>query len=184
MLYESAPPPQPHIVRVHPSGFATTHGTAAAAGQLTCSNCHTQGFCATCHAGEHQGRRTFHPANFLARHSVEAYGRSNDCARCHNPEAFCRTCHLNLGIAVRADRNAAYHTGQPLWLLQPGQAARQALESCASCHQQKDCMRCHSTLGWGVNPHGPGFDASRMASRNRQVCLRCHLGDPLAAPQP
>ena len=167
-----------HRVRVHWPGFVTAHGSIAATGQMTCSNCHQQSFCTSCHDGESRTQH-FHPANFLARHAVEAYGRESDCARCHSPEAFCRSCHLNTGMAVRGRNLAAFHTGQPLWLLQHGQAARQSLESCVSCHQQRDCMRCHSTLGWGVNPHGPGFDARRMQSKNRLVCLECHVSDPL-----
>jgi hypothetical protein len=73
----------------------------------------------------------------------------------------------------------AYHDRQPLWLNQHGQAARQEMQTCASCHQQRDCTRCHSDVGLRVNPHGPGFDAARMAKRNRQMCLTCHLKDPL-----
>ena len=167
-----------HYVRVHAPGFVKTHGAVVATGGMTCSGCHAQSFCTDCHNGG--TRRSFHPANFIARHATEAFGRESDCTRCHNPEAFCRNCHVNAGQATRDPRHAAFHTRQPLWLLQHGQAARQSLESCASCHQQRDCLRCHSTLGQGVNPHGPGFDAKRMAARNRLVCLQCHLGDPLA----
>jgi hypothetical protein len=167
-----------HYVRVHPPGFVNTHGPVVATGGLTCGGCHAQRFCTDCHDGE--TRRRFHPANFIARHATEAFGRESDCARCHNPEAFCRSCHVNVGQATRNPRNAAFHTRQPLWLLQHGQAARQSLESCASCHQQRDCLRCHSTLGQRVNPHGPGFDAKRMAARNKLVCRQCHIGDPLA----
>lgn len=166
-----------HYVRVHPSGFVNTHGPVAATGGMTCSGCHAQRFCTDCHDGE--TRRRFHPADFIARHATEAFGRESDCTRCHSPEAFCRSCHVNVGQATRDPRQAAFHTRQPLWLLQHGQAARQSLESCASCHQQRDCLRCHSTIGQSVNPHGPGFDAKRMAARNRLVCLQCHLGDPL-----
>jgi hypothetical protein len=168
-----------HYVRVHPPDFVKTHGPVVATGGMTCSGCHAQRFCTDCHDGE--TRRRFHPANFIARHATEAFGRQDDCTHCHNPEAFCRSCHVNVGQATRDPRHAAFHTRQPLWLLQHGQAARQSLESCASCHQQRDCLRCHSTIGQGVNPHGPGFDAKRMAARNRLVCLQCHLGDPLAA---
>ncbi len=169
-----------YLVQVHWPGFLTLHAPIAATGQLACASCHTQRFCTDCHAGEQ--RRNFHPANFIARHANESYNRQIDCTNCHNPEAFCRTCHFNVGVGTRNPRNAAFHTGQPLWLLQHGQAARQSLESCTTCHQQQDCMRCHSTLGWGVNPHGPGFDPRRMAARNLQVCLECHLTNPLTGP--
>lgn len=169
-----------YLVQVHWPGFMTSHAAVAATQQLACATCHVQRFCTDCHLGEQ--KRDFHPANFMARHATEAYNRQLDCTSCHNPEAFCRTCHFNVGVGTRNPRNAAFHNAQPLWLLQHGQAARQSLESCTTCHQQADCMRCHSTLGWGVNPHGPGFNAQAMASRNPQVCLECHLSNPLTGP--
>lgn len=78
-----------------------------------------------------------------------------------------------------------FHDAEPLWLLRHGQAARQALESCASCHGQNECMQCHSVLGaFKVNPHGPGFDARRAQKRNAAICLVCHITDPLAGGAP
>jgi hypothetical protein len=36
-------------------------------------------------------------------------------------------------------------------------------------------MQCHSALGsWRINPHGPGFNASRLGDANRITCLLCH----------
>lgn len=169
-----------YLVQVHWPGFMTSHAAVAATRQLACASCHAQRFCTDCHLGEQ--KRDFHPANFMARHATEAYNRQLDCTSCHSPEAFCRTCHVNVGVGTKNPRNAAFHNAQPLWLLQHGQAARQALESCTTCHQQSDCMRCHSTVGWGVNPHGPGFNARSMWSRNPGMCLECHLSNPLTAP--
>lgn len=159
--------------RVHPVDFATTHGTAAAAGEPKCSSCHEQAFCQKCHAAP--ARPGFHPPDFMARHGAQAFSSQTNCSTCHNREAFCKTCHENSRIAAGAT-TGPFHTRQPLWLLQHGQAARQGLESCASCHKQRDCLRCHSDIGWGVNPHGPGFDADKMAARNQLVCARCHVG--------
>lgn len=168
-----------HTVRVHPPGFVTAHGGAAASGRATCSGCHEERFCSSCHAGT--STRRFHPVNFLARHPTDAYSQERNCSTCHNTESFCRTCHVKSGVGGRgATSTTAFHTGQPMWILQHGQAAREGLSACTSCHQQRDCMRCHSAVGgWGVNPHGAGFDASRVSARNKQVCLVCHATDPL-----
>lgn len=166
-------------VRPHPPGYVTHHGTEAAVAGNSCSGCHTQQrFCSDCHDGE--GRRRFHPANFTARHPSDAYGREKDCALCHQPEIFCRTCHVQAGLASEGQLKTAYHTGQPLWLLNHGRAARQTLQSCTTCHTQRDCMQCHSSFGWKVNPHGRGFNALAMYSRNRLMCFRCHATDPIA----
>lgn len=177
---------QPHArdtvtrrVRVHPAGFDRAHGPAAAAGELNCTGCHGQSFCANCHAAERNTRR-YHPADFLATHAPQAYAREVDCAGCHSTQVFCRSCHLQSGIAPRASsqRSTTYHNGTSQWLLQHGRAARQDLPSCTACHQQTYCMQCHSDNGSRINPHGPGFDAERMRSRNPQLCLRCHLNQP------
>jgi hypothetical protein len=170
---------RPTRVFVHPPGFARAHGPAAASGQLNCAGCHQQRFCTSCHQGE--GERRYHEFNFVARHASSAYARQTSCTSCHNTETFCRACHQQKGIAgANTSRTSgAAHGAQPLWLLQHGQAARQGLQSCAGCHQQTDCIRCHSTVTQRVNPHGPDFDARRMSARNRLVCLYCHLSDPL-----
>lgn len=172
----------PVAVRVHWAGFTTSHSASASTRDATCAGCHDKRFCSNCHDGEAANQRRFHPANFAQRHATDSYSRQRDCATCHNPEVFCRSCHINLGLQSDGRFNVAFHTRQPDWLLQHGRAARQGLESCTSCHQQRDCMRCHSQLGWGVSPHGPGFDAARMQKRNPSTCRYCHVGDPLAKP--
>jgi hypothetical protein len=173
---QQGPQPVRHAVRVHPAGYQTGHAGQAASGVLSCSGCHAQRFCSDCHAGEN--RRRFHPANFVVRHSATSYGRETSCASCHNTEAFCRDCHRSGGLASSGRLDVAFHTAQPQWLLQHGRAARQGMESCASCHQQKDCMTCHSTIGWGVNPHGRDFNADRMAKSAGVSCGFCHLAPP------
>ena len=107
-------------------------------------------------------------------------GTTKDCAKCHNAQVFCRGCHVQTGLASSGRLDAAYHTAQPQWLLQHGRAARQGLQSCTTCHTQKDCMQCHSQAGWGVSPHGPDFDAKAMSKRAKSQCFRCHITDPLA----
>jgi len=168
-----------HQVTVHPAGFIPTHGVVAASGELECSGCHAQRFCSDCHAGENVTRR-YHPANFLAAHAPQAYGREVDCTTCHSTETFCRACHRQAGLAAKTNaRSTVFHNAQPLWLLQHGRAAREDLNSCTTCHQQTYCMQCHSDLGSRIDPHGPGFDAARMASKNPEMCLMCHFKNPL-----
>jgi hypothetical protein len=177
MLAASAPTPQK--VSVHPPGFLRAHGGMASSGELRCASCHAQRFCSDCHAGERVSRR-YHPSNFVSTHAPQAYGREVDCASCHSTEAFCRACHRQSGLAAKSNRRSTvFHNAQPLWLLQHGRAARQDLTSCTTCHQQTYCMQCHSDLGARINPHGPGFDAARMSSKNPQLCLICHLKNPL-----
>lgn len=157
----------------HQPGFATAHAAAAASRQPDCSTCHGEDACIQCH--DAQSSPSFHPLNFLASHGPEAYGRVSDCTSCHNTEAFCRECHLGLGLQGEGSFVAPFHDNQPLWVLSHPQAARQDLESCVSCHQQNDCLRCHSaSSGFGVSPHGPEFDPSRISDRNSGLCIVCH----------
>jgi hypothetical protein len=165
----------PRAVRVHEAGFRLNH-TAEASSSMSCAGCHEQQFCSSCHAGE--STRRFHAANFVQRHAADSWGRETQCSSCHNTELFCRSCHRESGLASRGRLDVAFHNAQPQWLLQHGRAARQGLQSCATCHAQRDCLTCHSTIGWGVNPHGAGFKAGRMADRNATQCLLCHLRVP------
>lgn len=166
--------------------FESQHGTLAASqGAASCTTCHAPAQCTTCHDGESVADAGYHPPDFLARHSAQAYGRSMECSTCHDTQAFCRDCHTQLGMKPQGRLGPAFHDGQPLWFLRHGQAARQSLESCASCHRQRDCLQCHSTLGaFQVNPHGPGFDAEGYAERNREICFACHVRDPLDGRNP
>jgi hypothetical protein len=163
---------------VHPKDIATRHARLASTGSLDCTQCHSTQTCSACHAGADS--RAFHAPNFAERHAVEVFSASGDCQSCHNTERFCRACHSSSGVAAGSRMSAAFHTGQPMWVLSHGQAARMGMESCASCHRQNDCVRCHSAAaGWGVNPHGRGFPANALAARNRSSCGWCHLSSPV-----
>lgn len=179
---DTTPRTAPRMVRVHDIGFRTAHRAAAASNTMTCSSCHAQRFCTDCHAGA--ASRRFHPVNFTVRHAADGYRRDVECSSCHNAEAFCRDCHRQTGLASRGRLDVAFHTVQPQWLLQHGRAARQGLANCTTCHAQRDCLTCHSTTGWGVSPHGPGFDASRLAKSAPTTCLRCHVRVPGRATPP
>ncbi|HEX6308053.1 MAG TPA: hypothetical protein VFZ69_07690 [Longimicrobiales bacterium] len=181
--------------------FAVEHGTEVAVNGTACSACHARTMCVDCHdasatggpartaaRGTTSGRGTvgpgaFHPANFQARHAAEAYGRRLECSNCHDSRLFCADCHASSGMSsarVPGRLGPGFHDAEPIWLLRHGQAARQGLESCASCHRQNECMQCHSVLGaFKVSPHGPGFDARRAQKRNAVLCLVCHITDPL-----
>lgn len=167
-----------HTVTVHEAGFLLAHKAQAATAALDCAGCHTQRFCSDCHTGEASSSRRFHAANFAQSHAASAFSREAECAACHNAEAFCRSCHMQSGLASRGRLDVAYHTAQPQWLLQHGRAARQGLQNCTSCHVQRDCLTCHSTTGWGINPHGRDFDASSEAKRAPRTCLVCHVEVP------
>lgn len=158
--------------------FLQAHSILASASPTNCQTCHVERFCVECHDGPVDGG--YHPANFTVRHAADAYGRDAECSSCHEARVFCRACHAEVGVAGRRRGVSGYHDASPVWLLQHGQAARQNLESCASCHRQVDCTRCHGVLGaFKVSPHRAGFDAERAWASSARTCLACHIGNPL-----
>jgi predicted CXXCH cytochrome family protein len=170
------------------AGFTERHGPLAAADPTSCTTCHAQNFCTDCHEAssvrvqlpQRLAGPRFHPVNYQARHSAEAYNRRLECSSCHNVSAFCRDCHASSGFQAVGRLDAGFHDAEPLWLLRHGQPARHALESCAACHTQTDCIQCHSVLGaFRVNPHGRGFDAQRAWNRNPAICFACHIDNPI-----
>lgn len=159
--------------------FMEAHATMAAADDGTCATCHTEASCTDCHDGP--AGASYHPNDFVGSHAATAFGRADECASCHETAVFCRSCHIESGFGSAGRLGAGYHDAEPVWLLRHGQAARQNLESCASCHQQRDCVQCHGVLGsFGVSPHEPGFDAESAWARSPRTCLACHVGNPLS----
>lgn len=166
----------------HTSTFFDRHGTAAAIGVPQCSNCHAEKECFACHDGVR--KPGFHALDFVVRHGAEASAARTECAACHSREAFCRDCHSTLSVAAQGRSGTAFHDAQPDWLLAHGQAARQNMEACVGCHQERTCLRCHSAKsGFRVSPHGPDFDPDHVADKSTQSCAICHFSLP-GAPGP
>jgi hypothetical protein len=163
--------------------FLRAHGTTAASDPAGCASCHTQPFCSDCHQAAQ--RPPFHEEAYQARHASDAWGQNAECATCHNVQVFCRSCHVQSGYGAQGRLGPGYHDAEPLWLLRHGQAARQSLESCSSCHQQRECLQCHSQAGaFRINPHGPDFDARGAWEKNPRVCSACHLSSPFGGAAP
>ena len=163
--------------------FIDVHSTLAASDQKSCTTCHVESFCVACHDAPPKGG--YHPAGFVSRHSADAFGRSTECANCHDPQIFCRSCHVQMGLVSQGRLGPGYHEGGATWLLRHPQAARQNLESCTSCHTQRDCTQCHGVLGaFKVSPHSSDFDAKRAWERSPRTCFACHIKNPLGGSAP
>ncbi|MBI2795533.1 MAG: hypothetical protein HYX65_02380 [Gemmatimonadetes bacterium] len=173
--------PGAHLKRVppasHTSDFKERHGPQASARPATCESCHLRSTCLECHRPEGSRQARYHAQGFLTRHPASAYSREMNCSECHNPAQFCQACHQQSGlVARRRIGRTGYHDAFRGFSLGHGQAARQSLESCASCHAERDCTACHSAVGGGYrfNPHGPGFNAATAKAKNPSVCVACH----------
>jgi hypothetical protein len=176
----------------HGPGFTNDHRQEAMQQGATCTACHDRSECVACHQGVVKPL-DFHRGNYLATHAVEARRGTPDCSACHRAQTFCVGCHERSGIGTRgtpgfesADPDRVFH---PAGWVSPGtggenrhaREARRNLASCASCHREEDCLRCHSAdaAGLRVSPHGRGWRGSarcRALDRgNRRMCLRCHV---------
>lgn len=160
----------------HGKDFARTHAPSATTAAQTCASCHTRADCLSCHRPDASSASRYHPAGFLTSHPEAAYARESSCTACHNQGAFCASCHKNAGVVARTGTmRPGFHDGSPFFIAGHGAAARQSLETCTSCHAERDCLTCHSALsGRKFDPHGPGFDPNRLRQKNPEVCTACH----------
>jgi len=161
----------------HGLDFSRSHADPASARPQTCAACHARPQCLECHRpSAADAPPGYHPAGFLTTHPVAAYSRETSCNDCHNQAQFCTNCHVSAGlISPGLLRGSGFHDAKQAFSLNHGQAARQNLESCVSCHAERDCLTCHSSLGGRrFNPHGPGFDAATLRRKNSQMCTACH----------
>jgi len=159
----------------HTPAFVRHHAPSAETAERTCAGCHTKSDCLECHRPDAAAAAGYHPAGFLARHPAAAYARESSCNTCHNPAQFCVSCHKSAGLVATKTLGSGYHDANRFFLAGHGVAARQSLETCTSCHVERDCLTCHSALGGRrFDPHGPGFDAARLLKKNPEVCTACH----------
>ncbi|MBW8771977.1 MAG: hypothetical protein JF590_01575 [Gemmatimonadetes bacterium] len=162
------------------ANWSSAHGPLASARPQSCATCHSRSDCLDCHRADAATRAgSYHPTGFLASHPAQAYGRQSSCADCHNTQAFCQDCHRQAGVVASQRLQGGFHDSKQAFALGHGQAARQSLESCVSCHAERDCLTCHSSArGRGFDPHGPGFDAERLKKKNPGMCVACHATVP------
>lgn len=161
----------------HGRDFTDGHGPIADASPQSCAGCHTLEQCIECHRPNQATFAGYHPADYLSRHPVAAYSQEVSCQGCHNNGQFCQSCHIQAGLRSNGTLGTKgnFHDASPTFIAGHGQAARQSLESCVSCHSERDCLTCHSAVGGRrFNPHGPGWDAERVRKSNPQMCTACH----------
>jgi hypothetical protein len=182
----------------HDLTFVEDHAHISKANPKLCESCHSETFCTDCHAGVIRPMR-IHSGDYLNVHAMDARARTQDCQSCHRTQTFCLGCHQRLGL--ESTSSGGFNVGGGLtfhpagWSGPPGapqdhaHAAQRNIAACSSCHTEDSCLACHattgaSTPGLGVNPHGRGFrDSAKcnaLATRNRRVCLKCHVPGSMA----
>lgn len=155
----------------HTAQFVEGHGGAASSSPQTCAACHARQDCLDCHRPDGGRAAGYHAPGWLMGHPAQAYTRAVTCSDCHNTAQFCADCHRQAGVVAGGRQLAGgFHDAKRAFVGGHGQAARQSLESCVSCHVENDCLACHRSF----KPHGSGFDAARLRRKNPQMCVPCH----------
>lgn len=78
----------------HQSTFwKSTHGAKARMDGVSCTNCHSNSQCSTCHTQRNDISPKNHLRNFRFYHSVEARMAPQRCNACHT-KSYCTQCHL------------------------------------------------------------------------------------------
>ncbi len=189
----------------HGPDWIERHKRIAGADSQMCSSCHTEQYCTDCHDGRVRPRKV-HPNDFISMHPIAARQNSPRCTSCHQQQTFCIGCHQRSGVTLSGpyanfSGRGRFHPPKSEWTDPPRSAnhhaweAQRNLNACVSCHQERDCLICHSSAsvggrgvdgmgsrGQGVNPHPSGFTSrcGRALRKNARSCLTCH--DP-ADPQ-
>lgn len=169
----------------HGRDWLVRHRWVAADRGDDCASCHRESECKRCHDGRVRPQRV-HPNDYLTIHGQMAGRNQPECTSCHNLQTFCAECHVRLGIsqrmsAPRVRTGERFHPPSDVWVRGPSLHAREAqrsMQTCASCHAERDCVQCHgsSRFGRGVSPHPPGFAGrcARALDRNPRACRTCH----------
>ena len=169
---------------VHPPDWDHAHKFAAANQKSeTCMPCHhTETFCSDCHAGDNLVE-SVHDLNFRFNHGLEVKGKEFECQACHDFETFCVQCH---GQNDAIPYNHFYSQWSPRINPQThADAARQDIESCASCHaeERSTCSQpgCHSDndgiRGTDANIHASNIDDLGKGPWHDDPsfeCFQCH----------
>ncbi len=169
----------------HGPRFERDHTQEARQVGATCTACHDRSECVACHQGVVKPLE-FHPGNYVLVHGVEAKRGTPDCSACHRAQSFCVACHERTGVGPRAFE-VAVPGAPPRMFHAPGfdrthgPEAKRNITSCASCHREEDCVRCHSNAPGTLraSPHPRDWRGSAKCKSldrgNRRMCLRCHI---------
>jgi hypothetical protein len=163
----------------HDVDWLMRHATVARADSQDCMTCHVEQDCASCHTEELSPPFSVHPPNFVVMHSVDARLDQDNCTDCHKPETFCASCHIQTRVSAidGGEPPARMQFHPPGWLDNSapdnhGVAARRNITECATCHQEQDCVTCHT----GINPHPPEFrlNCGSWLKADPRPCTTCH----------
>jgi len=137
---------------------------------VSCATCHTQTFCADCHAAAGlvgigtrdlmadpapRGSRTespnqlqlqmAHNLNYRFTHGIDAKSKSSECYTCHSPQEFCVRCHNTGGNITASSFKPAWHLGSDFARIGVGSGGGRHAE--LARRDIESCVSCHDVRG-------------------------------------
>ncbi|MCF8266525.1 MAG: cytochrome C [Ignavibacteriales bacterium] len=199
--------------------FMKQHKFMSASESAECAMCHNSDFCESCHVGttamtegnvkddfyapysphtyvdgtKQQQITRVHDLNFRFTHGIDAKGKTNECATCHQEESFCVTCHSGAAedYATEGFMPSSHRVSDFIVLGvgsgggQHAKFARRDIENCAACHDingaDPSCILCHSDPDGikGTNPKTHKINFMKdidgdWHNDEGSVCFTCH----------
>jgi len=181
-------PFKPVAEYTHEANFLETHGKWARQSVQTCTQCHDQTMCSTCHTAttrplppsvqfpEKVASEFIHRGDWISRHAIEQAADPASCLKCHGVQ-YCQSCHGFQAVLPGSNTGGRLPTGHPSFLEHKAQA-RNNITACAACHSSgagaQLCISCHSVGGIGGNPHPPGWKGTQSQIGSNPTCRACH----------
>ena len=138
--------------------------------QVNCATCHSQNFCADCHAGSglvgigtrdlmtepsprsfpvdgtrQMSLETVHALNYRFTHGIDAKSKAMDCYSCHSAQTFCSECHQTGGNINALAFKPAWHLGAGFTTLGVGSGGGRHAEMAR--RDIESCASCHDARG-------------------------------------
>ncbi|MHB0977724.1 MAG: NapC/NirT family cytochrome c [Candidatus Aquicultorales bacterium] len=125
-------------------GERALHTKVAKEDKKSCSNCHLEAFCTSCH-----GMEMPHPKKDWVEgaklHSTTGRANSASCQKCHPGPDFCAACH-----------HKGFDSNKGTWIkLHRVQVDAKGAASCFDCHGPTYCAHCHVTGDKPASIKGP-----------------------------
>jgi len=169
--------PRDHLL----ADFKKQHKQRSRLGELdvSCATCHTQNFCADCHAGasfiqfgrsalmtepsprsssssdspQQMNLQMAHSMNYRYTHGIDAKAKTSDCVSCHSTQNFCAECHA-VGDNLTPGQTPASHVSLGFTTVGVGSGGGRHAE--LARRDIESCSSCHDARG------------------GDPVCITCH----------
>ncbi len=170
----------------HNANWMKKHVSASKLNGGACAACHLESYCYDCHSSIVKPQKV-HPGDYKLAHAAAAKKNPSNCASCHDFAGDCKKCHERLSVSENYSTSGdkSVHIHPPGWsscalaLNHHAYQAKRSLQTCAACHSESSCVKCHKPGGkcgsiLSVHRHLSSYQLSNLKSKNPGMCKKCH----------